>query len=220
MTTTTTDPQSVVDDFNATNGSVTWVAYWTGTRDDAPKYNLTDGKAWLLGGHTPVVRVRGESSCIALTHIDVLPGQPDDIDDDSRDLPSPVRAAARVREYISANGDGIYDVIDGNLLYARDLESLRRAGDQVGNLVMEADKLRAQVAELADKLHKADTEVQRLTRDNTAHANENDKLRKVVEAVESLLMVTDGDPLGDLGIAIPLDEIRRVLGKARGEVAK
>ena len=128
--TTTTDistEQDRVDNFNAIHGSCTWVRYWTGTRDDAPKYDLTDGKAWLLGGHTAVVRLRGESSCVALTHVDPLPGQPDDIEDDSHDLPDPARAAERVREYIAATGDGIYDVIDGHPLYARDLEALRRA---------------------------------------------------------------------------------------------
>ncbi|RBQ05174.1 hypothetical protein DQE82_26880 [Micromonospora sp. LHW51205] len=143
--TPTTDPQTVVDEFNAEHGSVTWVRYWTGTRDDAPKYDLTDGKAWLLGGHTPVVRVRGESSCIALTHVDVLPGQPDDIADDSRDLPDPVDAAQRVKEYISATGDGIYDVVDGEVLYARDLEALRRATERASEVEMCAEKTQAEL---------------------------------------------------------------------------
>ncbi|WP_435233328.1 hypothetical protein [Micromonospora aurantiaca (nom. illeg.)] len=138
--TTNTNPQTIVDTFNTEHSSVTWVRYWTGTRDDAPKYDLTDGKAWLLGGHTPVVRVRGESSCIALTHVDVLPGQPDDIADDSRDLPDPVDAAQRVKEYISATGDGIYDVADGNPLYARDLEALRRATERASEVEMCAEK--------------------------------------------------------------------------------
>ncbi|MFI6160366.1 hypothetical protein ACIA59_10500 [Micromonospora haikouensis] len=134
MTTAPTDLQAVVDDFNAEHGSRAWVRYWTGTRDDAAKFGLTDGKAWLLGGHTPVVRVEGAASCIALTHVDVIPGQPDDIEDDSRDLPNLYVAAERVGEYIAANGDGIYDVIDGHPLYARDLEALRRAANDVQQL--------------------------------------------------------------------------------------
>ncbi|MBQ1064510.1 hypothetical protein [Micromonospora sp. C41] len=137
---TSTNPQTIADTFNTEHGSVTWVRYWTGTRDDAPKYDLTNGKAWLLGGHTPVVRLRGEPSCIALTHVDVLPSQPDDIADDSRDLPDPVDAAQRVKEYISATGDGIYDVVDGEVLYARDLEALRRAAERASEVEMCAEK--------------------------------------------------------------------------------
>ncbi|HEU4422095.1 MAG TPA: hypothetical protein VFR67_06085 [Pilimelia sp.] len=121
------DGQATVDDFNGTHGSCVWVRYWTGTRDDTPKCGLTDGKAWLLGGHTPVVRVRGTAGCIALTHVDPIPGQPDNIEDDTRGLPEPAGAAERVGEYIAATGDGIYDVQDGHPLYARDLEALRRA---------------------------------------------------------------------------------------------
>ncbi|MFI6228911.1 hypothetical protein ACIBCR_16530 [Micromonospora echinospora] len=153
MTTdTTTDVQAVVNDFNTQHSTSIWVRYWTGTRHDAPKYGITDGKAWLLGGHTPVVRVRNQSSCIALTHVDVIPGQPDDIDDDSHDLPEVAAAAERVGAYIAANGDGIYDLIDGHPLYARDLEALRRAGTTVAGLRSmvteqgtEVDRLRAEL---------------------------------------------------------------------------
>ncbi|MCW2897880.1 MAG: hypothetical protein JWO67_145 [Streptosporangiaceae bacterium] len=56
-----------------------------------------------------------------------LPDQPDGIEDDSRDLPNPVRAAERVDEYICASGDGLYDIQGGAPLYARDLEAITRA---------------------------------------------------------------------------------------------
>jgi hypothetical protein len=56
-----------------------------------------------------------------------IPDQPDGIDATTRDLPDPHRAAARVDEYVSAAGDGLYDIEGGNPLYARDLEVLRRA---------------------------------------------------------------------------------------------
>lgn len=56
-----------------------------------------------------------------------LPSQPDGIQDDSRDLPDPVRAAERISAYISAVGDGLYDVCDGAPLYGRDLEAVVRA---------------------------------------------------------------------------------------------
>ncbi|MBM0275348.1 hypothetical protein [Micromonospora tarensis] len=55
-----------------------------------------------------------------------IPEQPDGIEDDSYDLPHPARAAERVREYISAFGDGLYDVQDGQPLYGRDLEAIAR----------------------------------------------------------------------------------------------
>ncbi|MCX4468748.1 hypothetical protein OOK41_00180 [Micromonospora sp. NBC_01655] len=64
----------------------------------------------------------------------MIPGQPEDIEDDSRDLPNLYAAAERVGEYIAANGDGIYDVIGGHPLYARDLEALRQAANDVEQL--------------------------------------------------------------------------------------
>ena len=159
-----------------------------------------------------------------------LPDQPDGIADDSRDLPELGRAAERVGNYIAANGDGIYDVIDGHPLYARDMEALRRAADMVWvaeQYKAAAEQYKAalgettaQVADLADKLHKAQQDNASHTKAATTWANENAELRKVVEAVESLLTVTDGDPLGDHGIAISLGEIRRVVGEARAEVAR
>ncbi len=56
-----------------------------------------------------------------------LPDQPDGIEDDSRDMPDPQRAAERIRAYISESGDGLYDVAGGQPLYARDLEAVTRA---------------------------------------------------------------------------------------------
>ena len=84
---------------------------------------------------------------------------------------------------------------------------------------VEIERWAAQVADLADKLHKANAEIDSLTKAGTAWANENAELREVVEAIDSLLAVTDGDPLGDRGIAISLGEIRRVVGEARAGVA-
>ena len=39
-----------------------------------------------------------------------LPEQPDGIESDSHDMPSPITAALRVINYVDAMGDGIYDV--------------------------------------------------------------------------------------------------------------
>lgn len=77
MTEATTERrQAAVDAWNARVPVGTPVRYWTGAREhfgDAPpdegKTSHTSSEAWLLGGHTPVVRVYGESACIALTHV-------------------------------------------------------------------------------------------------------------------------------------------------------
>ncbi|PYG00189.1 hypothetical protein SAMN05216184_104128 [Georgenia satyanarayanai] len=52
--------------------------------------------------------------------------QPRGIDPDDYEVPDPTEAAERVREFISAWGDGRIDEVDGNALYARDLEALAR----------------------------------------------------------------------------------------------
>lgn len=61
-----------------------------------------------------------------MTATTLPPNQPDGIEDESRDLPDPVRAAERIRAYIEASGDGLYDVQDGAPLYGRDLEAVVR----------------------------------------------------------------------------------------------
>ncbi|HEY9370490.1 hypothetical protein [Streptomyces sp.] len=182
--TTTNDistEQSRVDDFNDAHFIGTWVRYWTGTRDDRAKSSRTATPAWLLGEHTAVVRVADESSCIALTHVDVIPGQPDDIEDDSHDLPEPARAAERVREYIASNGDGIYDVIDGQPLYARDLEALRRAGEQVDELTSINAELEA-LRPLAD----AAAAWRRFIGNDEVQFSEVEALIKAVDALPNL----------------------------------
>ncbi|MEV6344155.1 hypothetical protein [Actinoplanes sp. NPDC051851] len=45
------------------------VRYWTGVREGAGKTSRTRTEADLLGGHTAVVWVDNEPSCIALTHV-------------------------------------------------------------------------------------------------------------------------------------------------------
>lgn len=53
-----------------------------------------------------------------------MPEQPDGIHPDSLGLPTLAKAASRVRVYIAAMGDGLYEVVDGQPLYGRDLEVL------------------------------------------------------------------------------------------------
>ena len=49
------------------------------------------------------------------------------------------------------------------------------------------DHLRARVAQLADKLHKAQQEIASLTKAGTAWANENERLREQLASFEALL---------------------------------
>lgn len=47
------------------------VRYWTGWREGDGKTGRTRTAAELLGGHTAVVWVEGEASCIGLSHVEV-----------------------------------------------------------------------------------------------------------------------------------------------------
>ncbi|MFD1546953.1 hypothetical protein [Nonomuraea guangzhouensis] len=58
--------------WNATVPVGTPVRYWTGWREGDGKTSRTRTAAQLLGGHTAVVWVEGEVSCIALSHVAVL----------------------------------------------------------------------------------------------------------------------------------------------------
>jgi hypothetical protein len=75
----------------------------------------------------------------------IFPDQPDEIRDDSRDLPAVERATERVRAYVTESGDGLYDVFHGAPLYGRDLEALCRAADTVVLLAQRYDDLKARV---------------------------------------------------------------------------
>ncbi|QKW15328.1 hypothetical protein [Verrucosispora sp. NA02020] len=116
-----------VADFNNACLPGNWVSYKT---IGGVRYGQTLGKAMVVGSGSDmnaVVAITGGNRNFALSEVTVIPPQPDEIEDDSRDLPEPVGAAGRVREYIAANGDGIYDVLDGHPLYARDMEAICRA---------------------------------------------------------------------------------------------
>lgn len=127
MTTTTpTAEHAAARAFNDAHPVGTLVRYWKGVREGDGKVSRTRTAAQLLSGHTAVVWVEHEGACIALTHIQPISDQPDGIEDDSYELPDPIDAAKRIREYISAWGDGLIDIADGQPLYARDLEAIAR----------------------------------------------------------------------------------------------
>ncbi|WP_341719992.1 hypothetical protein QQG74_09905 [Micromonospora sp. FIMYZ51] len=116
-----------VADFNNACLPGNWVSYKT---DGRIQYGQTIGTALVVGSGPAmkaIVGVTGHDRSVALSDVTVIPPQPDDIKDDSRDLPESTAAAGRVREYIASSGDGLYDLIDGHPLYARDLEAVCRA---------------------------------------------------------------------------------------------
>lgn len=56
-------------EFNAQHRVGTAVRYWPGVQAGDGTVSVTRSEAWLLGGHTPVVMVKGYSGAIALTHV-------------------------------------------------------------------------------------------------------------------------------------------------------
>jgi hypothetical protein len=119
--------KAAVEAFNRDNMIGTFVRYWTGVRQGVGKVSTTRTAAELLSGHTPVVWVAAEASCIALTHVEPVPHQPDGIDEYNHfTLPDVQQAAERVLAYITEFGDGLYDVQGRAPLYGRDLEVLAR----------------------------------------------------------------------------------------------
>lgn len=106
--------------------------------------------------------------------IDAIPGQPDGIEDDSRDMPDPARAAERILTYVETFGDGLYSVAsDGSPLYGRDLCSVAQA---VKKLLAELDQLRGQYDTLLE-------DAERFRALARSMADERDRLR--VQASQS-----------------------------------
>jgi hypothetical protein len=59
----------VVEYFNSKCAIGTPVTYWPSIIDGPGTESRTASRAWLLGGHTPVVLVEGYPGGIALTHV-------------------------------------------------------------------------------------------------------------------------------------------------------
>lgn len=58
--------------FNAKYPVGTPVRYWPGVREGAGTESKTRSEAWLMGGHSVVVKVEGYAGGIALTHVEVI----------------------------------------------------------------------------------------------------------------------------------------------------
>lgn len=63
----------LVDQWNARHPVGTPVEYWTFVREGTGKMSRTRTNAQLLSGHTAVVWVDGEPSCISLSHVKAQP---------------------------------------------------------------------------------------------------------------------------------------------------
>lgn len=59
-----------VEAFNAMVPVGTPVRFWPGVRNAEPKLGNVRSKAWVLGGHTAVVKVTGYAGGIALSHVE------------------------------------------------------------------------------------------------------------------------------------------------------
>ncbi|GHE33066.1 hypothetical protein GCM10017673_39980 [Streptosporangium violaceochromogenes] len=62
-------PAQAVAAWNAAHPVGTPVRYWTDVREGEGKCGRTRTPASVLGGHTAVVWMEGEPSCVALTHV-------------------------------------------------------------------------------------------------------------------------------------------------------
>ena len=69
----TLSPEALCHKWNQRFPVGTRVRYWTGPRDGRGKVSTTRSEAQVLGGHSAAIWVEGESSCIALSHVEPLP---------------------------------------------------------------------------------------------------------------------------------------------------
>jgi hypothetical protein len=60
---------ALIEQFNEVCPIGTPVLYWPGERLGEARKSVTRSTAWLLGGHTPVVMVKGYAGGIALSHV-------------------------------------------------------------------------------------------------------------------------------------------------------
>lgn len=65
-------PEKEAREFNRLFPIGTRVRYWTGSQEGLGRVSTTRTEAIILGGHTVVVWVHGEPSCIALSHIEPI----------------------------------------------------------------------------------------------------------------------------------------------------
>jgi hypothetical protein len=110
------------DEFNAHYPVGTRVAAYPITRDDKPLLTHTRSVAWTLGHGAAVVSVNGYTGGIALTHVDVIGGEPPAttvVFSPPRPvtgLPSAYRAAARLITHVGHHqGDYVRDPFDREL---------------------------------------------------------------------------------------------------------
>lgn len=129
------DGQEVVIEFNRDHMIGAHVQYWTGVRKGRGKFSTTRSAAELNTIGIPVVWIAGQTGYVALTHVEPVPHQPDDIEEyDDKTVPDPARAAERVLAYVTEFGDGLYDVTGGAPLYGRDLVAVAKSAELIGTV--------------------------------------------------------------------------------------
>lgn len=69
--------QKACDDFNAAHPDGTKVRYWTGIREGEGRPGKVGARAYVLGGHSPVVWIiaddpKAPAGTVALTHVEVI----------------------------------------------------------------------------------------------------------------------------------------------------
>lgn len=65
-----TRAEAAVNEWNLTTPVGAAVRYWPGLKEGPGVESTTTCEAFVLGGHTAVVRVAGHASCLALTHVE------------------------------------------------------------------------------------------------------------------------------------------------------
>jgi hypothetical protein len=65
--------RAAVEQFNRHVPEGSPVLFWPGERVGEGRSSRTRSKAWIMGGHTPVVMVDGYAGGIALSHVCPLP---------------------------------------------------------------------------------------------------------------------------------------------------
>ena len=74
------DPFAQAAEWNHAHPVGTPVRYWPGPKEGPGIESMTRSVAWVVGDHEALVQVEGRAGGIALTHIEVLSGDPGEWD--------------------------------------------------------------------------------------------------------------------------------------------
>ncbi|MGW4467491.1 hypothetical protein [Micromonospora sp. NPDC004704] len=155
----------------------------------------------------------------ACTPADCNPDQPDDINDDTRDLPTTDRDSARVDAYIRATGDGRYHISDGHPLYARDLEAITRAAGKLAEVTHQRNRLDAKLTQAYDHDAEVQDELAEVSADRDryrlAHQQAAERAQHVADTAETLLAKAKTDRRDDTA---ELTALTRTIGRQQHRI--